>query len=84
MDGINRKKPKIDVAIVDMINIGYGGNLGGYLRKYDQYQSTRIIYYSALTEKQFNNNILETPGTYYVQKVPGSIKTVIEIIKIHH
>ncbi len=81
MAAIDRNKPKVDAAIVDLMNIGYGGNLGDYLRKYDQYRTVKIIYYPALTDSQFNKNILETPGTYYVHKVPGSIKTVIEIVE---
>ncbi|HOC02162.1 MAG TPA: response regulator [Candidatus Ratteibacteria bacterium] len=78
---IDRNKPEIDVAIVDLMNMGYGGNLGGYLKGFNQYQTTKVIYYTALAENQFNKNILDVPNTYYVHKVPGSIKTVIEIVE---
>ncbi|MCM8814694.1 MAG: response regulator [Candidatus Omnitrophica bacterium] len=81
MTHIERKKPKIDVAIVDLMNLGYGGNLGQYIKNYPEYKNTKVIYYSALTEKQFNTSILDVPDTYYVNKVPGSIKKVIEIVE---
>lgn len=78
---IERNRPKIDVAIVDLMNLGYGGNLGQYLRNYQEYKKTRIIYYTALTEKQFNVNILDMPDVHYVHKVPGSVKNVIELLE---
>jgi len=81
MTGIDRNKPRIDAAVVDLMNLGYGGNLGEYLRKYQEYTETKVIYYSALTEKQFNRNILDVPNTYYVHKIPGSIKKVMEILE---
>jgi len=81
MTGIDRNKPRIDAAVVDLMNLGYGGNLGEYLRKYQEYSGTKVIYYSALTEKQFNRNILDVPKTYYVHKIPGSIKKVMEILE---
>ncbi|HOJ31002.1 MAG TPA: response regulator [bacterium] len=81
MTGIDRNKPRIDAAVVDLMNLGYGGNLGEYLRKYQEYTETKVIYYSALTEKQFNRNILDVPKTYYVHKIPGSIKKVMEILE---
>lgn len=81
MTGIDRNKPRIDAAVVDLMNLGYGGNLGEYLRKYQEYSGTKVIYYSALTEKQFNRNILDVPNTYYVHKIPGSIKKVMEILE---
>ncbi|MCM8765065.1 MAG: response regulator [Candidatus Omnitrophica bacterium] len=81
MTYIDRKKPKIDMAIVDLMNLGYGGNLGQYIRNYEEYKNTKVVYYSALTEKQFNTGILDVPDTYYVHKVPGSIKKVIELLE---
>ncbi|MGB9642822.1 MAG: response regulator [Candidatus Ratteibacteria bacterium] len=81
MSGIERNKPRIDAAIVDLMNLGYGGNIGEYLRKYQEYTRTKVIYYSALTEKQFNRNILDVPNTYYVHKIPGSIKKVVELLE---
>ncbi|HOK80029.1 MAG TPA: response regulator [bacterium] len=81
MNGIERNKPRIDAAVVDLMNLGYGGNIGEYLRKYQEYAGTKIIYYSALTEKQFNRNILDVPNTYYVHKIPGSIKKVVELLE---
>lgn len=81
MTSIDRNKPQIDAAVVDLMNLGYGGNLGEYLRRYDEYKKTKIIYYTALTQNQFNTNILNMPDTYYVHKVPGSIKKVIEYLE---
>jgi len=81
MSTIDRNKPDIDVAVVDLMNMGYGGNIGEYLKNHSEYKNTRVIYYTALTEKQFNSSILDAPNTYYVHKVPGSIKKVIELIE---
>ena len=77
---IDKTKPQIDYAIVDLMNMGYGGNLGDSLRKHTQYRTTMIIYYTALTDKQFNKKILDAPNTFYIHKIPGSIKTVINKI----
>jgi len=81
MNIIDRNKPKIDAAVVDLMNPGYGGNLGEYIKRYNEYSKTKIIYYTALTEKQFNTNILQVPDTFYVYKIPGSVKKVIEILE---
>lgn len=81
MTAIERNKPKIDIAVVDLMNMGYGGNIGEYIRKYSEYKNTKIIYYTALAENQFNTSILDMPDVYYVHKVPGSIKKVIEFLE---
>jgi len=78
MSHLEREKKPIDVAIVDLMNMGYGGNIGDYLRKHSEYKSTVIFFYTALTEQQFNTKILDTPNTYYIHKEPGSIKAMIE------
>ena len=75
---IDKTKPQIDCAVVDLMTVGYGGNIGEFLKKYPQYRATIVIYYSALTEKQFNRGILNMPNTFYVHKEAGSIKTVME------
>ncbi len=81
MTAIKRKKPVLSAAVVDLMNMGYGGNIGQYLRGFDIYKKTKVIYYTALTERQFNTDILNMPETYYVHKEPGSIKKVIEILE---
>ncbi|MCX7705044.1 MAG: response regulator [bacterium] len=81
MTAIDRNKPKIDAAVVDLMNLGYGGNLGEYIRRYSEYKNTKIIYYSALTENQFNTSILDMDNVHYVHKVPGSVKKVIELLE---
>ncbi|MCL5674521.1 MAG: hypothetical protein M1501_02085 [Candidatus Omnitrophica bacterium] len=75
--GIERDKPPIDAAIVDLMNVGYGGNMGDVLDRYPEYRNVMIIYYSSLTDQQFNKKILNRPNTYYIHKVPGSIKQVV-------
>ena len=75
---IERDKPRIDSAIVDLMNMGYGGNMGDYLKRFPEYKSTMIIYYTALMQSQFNTKILDSPNTYYIHKLPGSIKTVVD------
>jgi DNA-binding response OmpR family regulator len=77
---IERDKPQIDAAIIDLMNMGYGGNLGDFLRKFAQYKSTKVIFYTALSDRQFNKRILKQPNTFYIQKEPGSIKTVMDMI----
>jgi len=81
MNIIEKEKPPIKAAIVDLMNMGYGGNLGDYLKKYPQYKETKIIYHSGLTPIQFNTKILDNPNTFYVHKEPGSIKKLIKIIQ---
>lgn len=78
---IDRNKPKIDAAIVDLMNLGYGGNLGEYIRKYPEYKKTKVIYYTALTQNQFNTSILDMPDVYYVHKIPGSVQKVIQLLE---
>ncbi len=78
---IEKDKPRIDAGVVDLMNLGYGGNLGDYLRKFPEYRAAMIIYYTALTQDQFNRKILNPPNTFYVHKVPGSIKTLIARIE---
>ena len=63
------------------MNLGYGGNIGDYLRKMPEYNETIIVYYSALSKQQFNTKILEYPNTYYIHKEPGSIKMVVDKIE---
>ena len=74
MTDISRNKPRIDAAVVDLMNMGYGGNMGDFLRKMPEYRATMVIFYTALTQQQFNTKILNAPNTYYVQKTPGSFK----------
>ena len=81
MISIEREKPRIDAAVVDLMNMGYGGNMGDHLRKFPQYRATAVIYYSALTEQQFNKKILDFPNTYFIHKVPGSIKQVVDKVE---
>ncbi len=78
MDDLQNKKPPLDAAIVDLMNKGYGGNIGDYLRKFEEYRKIAVIYYSALSKRQFNVNILEAPNTHYVHKDPGSIQSVVQ------
>jgi len=80
MSELEKEKKPIDVAIVDLMNMGYGGNIGDYLRKHPEYKGTAIFFYTALTKQQFNTKILDTPNTYYIHKEPGSIKAIIEKI----
>ena len=44
---IRREKKTIDAAIVDLMNMGYGGNIGDYLRKMPEYRSVAIVFYTA-------------------------------------
>ena len=81
MRDIEREKPEIDGAVIDLMNMGYGGNVGDYLRKFIEYKETIIVYYSALTDKQFNTKILNYPNTYFIHKLPGSLKKVVEKIE---
>ncbi|HNS31959.1 MAG TPA: hypothetical protein PKN36_03180 [bacterium] len=74
-------RPAIDAGIVDLMNMGYGGNMGDYMRTLKEYRSIAILYYTALTRQQFNTKILEKPNTHYVHKVPGSIQQVVEKIE---
>ncbi|MCM8829454.1 MAG: response regulator [Candidatus Omnitrophica bacterium] len=78
---LDREKKPIDVAIVDLMNMGYGGNIGDYLRKKGEYKNVPIFFYTALTKQQFNTKILEIPNTHYLHKQPGSIKILIEKIE---
>ena len=41
---IQREKPPVDAAVVDLMNIGYGGNLGDFMRKFPEYRDTKIIF----------------------------------------
>jgi len=81
LETIKKEKPPIDAAVIDLMQKGYGGNLGEELRKFPEYKSTTVIYYSALTPDQFNTEILEHENTFYVQKVRGSINELIEKIE---
>ena len=79
---LNRQpKPGLDAAIVDLMNIGYGGNMGDWLRKMKEYMSIAVLYYTALTRQQFDSRILDKPNIYYMHKEPGSIKQVVEKIE---
>lgn len=78
---IEREKVEIFGAVIDLMNLGYGGNIGDYLRKMPEYNQTIIVYYSALSKQQFNTKILEYPNTYYIHKEPGSIKMVVDKIE---
>lgn len=78
---LDREKKPIDAAIVDLMNMGYGGNIGDYLRKKPEYKGVAIFFYTALTKQQFNTKILDIPNTHYVHKEPGSIKLLIEKIE---
>lgn len=81
MFDLDREKKPLDAAIVDLMNMGYGGNIGEYLRKKDEYRNVPIIFYTALTKQQFNTKILDIPNTHYIHKEPGSIKLLIERIE---
>ncbi len=81
IQAVEKDKPRIDAAIVDLMNMGYGGNLGDYLRSYQEYRCTMLVYYTALTRQQFNTKILKTPNTYYIQKLPGSISLLINRVE---
>lgn len=81
MEDIEREKYEIDGAVIDLMNMGYGGNLGDYLRKFIEYKETVIVYYTALTQQLFNKKILDYPNTYFIHKVPGSLKKVVEKIE---
>lgn len=81
MENIKREKPAIDAAVVDLMNVGYGGNIGDYLRKIPDYRSIAIIFYTALTKQQFNTKILDVPNTHYVHKEPGSVKIIVEKVE---
>jgi len=81
IENIQRDKPPIDAAVVDLMNVGYGGNMGDYMRKIPEYRTTAIIFYTALTKQQFNTKILEVPNTHYIHKEPGSIKLIIEKVE---
>jgi len=78
---LERDKKPIDAAIVDLMNMGYGGNIGEYLRKKAEYKDVAIFFYTALTKQQFNTKILDIPNTHYIHKEPGSIKVMIEKIE---
>ncbi|MCD6221064.1 response regulator [bacterium] len=81
IEDIEREKYEIDAAVIDLMNMGYGGNLGDYLRKFIEYKETVIVYYTALTQQLFNTKILDYPNTYFIHKVPGSLKKVVEKIE---
>jgi len=81
MPELQRDKPPIDAAVVDLMNMGYGGNIGDYMRKLPEYKSIAIIFYTALTRQQFNTNILEAPNTHYIHKEPGSVKLLVEKVE---
>ena len=68
MDSIKKEKPQIDAAVVDLMNMGYGGNMGDYLRKMPEYRSIAVLFYTGLTRQQFNTKILDVPNTHYVHK----------------
>ncbi|HPP12714.1 MAG TPA: response regulator [bacterium] len=81
MTAVEKEKPRIDAAIVDLMNMGYGGNFGDCLRRHNEYRATMVIYYTALTQQQFNTRILNYPNTFYVHKVPGSISLLINRVE---
>jgi len=81
MPTLQRDKPPIDAAVVDLMNMGYGGNMGDFMRKIPEYKATAIIFYTALTRQQFNTKILEAPNTHYIHKEPGSVKLVVEKVE---
>jgi len=81
MSDLKREPKPLNAAVVDLMNMGYGGNIGDYMRNQKEYKSIAILYYSALTKQQFNTKILEQPNTYYAHKEPGSIKQVVEKIE---
>jgi DNA-binding response OmpR family regulator len=80
IESIKKEKPKVDAAIIDLLQKGYGGNLGEELRKYPEYKNTKIIYYSNLTKEQFDDKILKSENTFYLHKEPGSIKKLLELV----
>ncbi len=81
MDDLKKEKKPVQAAVVDLMNMGYGGNIGDYMRKMKEYRATKIIYYTALTRQQFNTKILEDPNTDYVHKRPGSFQLIAEKIE---
>lgn len=78
---VKREKMQLDAAVVDLMNMGYGGNMGDYLRKMPEYRSTAVIFYTGLTKQQFNTKILDVPNTHYVHKEPGSLKILVEKVE---
>ena len=48
---IEKTKPRIDCAVIDLVTPGYGGNIGRFLRRYPQYSTIPPIYYSAVTKQ---------------------------------
>ncbi|MCM8769462.1 MAG: response regulator [Candidatus Omnitrophica bacterium] len=81
MTAVEKEKPRIDAAIVDLMNMGYGGNFGECLRQHNEYRSSKVIFYTALTQKQFDTRILNHPNTFYVHKIPGSINLLINWVE---
>jgi DNA-binding response OmpR family regulator len=81
MSDLQREKKPVDAAVVDLMNMGYGGNIGEYLRKMPEYRGMAVIFYSGLTRQQFNVKILDAPNTYYIHKEPGSVKLVLEKVE---
>lgn len=75
---LEKKRYPLDVAVVDLINLGYGGTAGDWLRDMEEYRDIPVIFYSGLTRRQFDGKILRTPNTYYMHKDPGSIPLVAE------
>jgi len=81
MADIKREKKPVDAAVVDLMNMGYGGNMGDYLRKMPEYRSIAVVFYTGLTRQQFNTKILDVPNTHYVHKEPGSVKLLVEKVE---
>lgn len=75
---LERKRFPLDVAVVDLINMGYGGNAGQWLRASADYRNVPIIYYSGLERRQIDQRIFADPATCYMHKDPGSISRVVD------
>lgn len=81
MGSIGKERNPLDAAIVDLMNMGYGGNIGDYLRNFVEYKNIVVLYYTALTKQQFDNKILQRENTYFIHKQPGSLKQVADKIE---
>ncbi len=76
---IDREKPHIDAAVLDIMMLGHGGTIADQLKRTSQYKEIPIIYHTSLTKEMFDNRLLE--GAHYVKKAPDSIQQVGEILK---
>ena len=69
---IDKEKPHIDAAVLDIMMLGHGGTIADQLKKTPQYKEIPIIYHTSLTKEMFDNRLLE--GAHYVKKAPDSIQ----------